>query len=246
MDEVIYVTTPERTAVRHCHVSHLTFSPLTDIHPSRKARLTLSNEQSVDLNAKKKDPHYPIWAWPHSAEGLCWWTMDNNLILHLFVQYYRGWGWGWGGYFRGFFLSPFSLTSLQLQRGEMMARFRARGISCWPASHAGRENHHTSHHTVIVKQSDQADTKCCQQLRDYDVNSTQQFKWGLQIFSEHSHHLRLQCVIPFWDLPWPACKSEGPTQPTTTTQLQSHHACSILTSAPLRWKPPWKRDDLLS
>lgn len=101
-------------------------------------------------------------------EGLCWWTMDNNLILHLFVQYYRRWG--WGGIWEGFF-SLFSLTSLQPQRGEMMARFRAHGISCWPASHAEREK---QHHTVIVKKTDQADTKWHQQLRDYDINSKQQ------------------------------------------------------------------------
>lgn len=32
---------------------------------------------------------------------------------------------------------------------------------------------------------------------------------------------------------WLACKSEGPTQPAKRTQQQSHHACSILMSAPL-------------
>lgn len=32
---------------------------------------------------------------------------------------------------------------------------------------------------------------------------------------------------------WPACKSEGPTRPTRTTQQQSHRACSILMSEPL-------------
>lgn len=38
------------------------------------------------------------------------------------------------------------------------------------------------HHTVIVKQTDPPDTKWCRQLRDYDVNSTQQFNWGSRSF----------------------------------------------------------------
>lgn len=87
--------------------------------------------------------------------------------------------WGRGAIWEGFF-SPLSVTSLQPQHGEMMARFRARGISCWPASHAGREK--KRHHTVIVKQTGQAGTKWCQQLRHYDVNPTQQLNWGSRSF----------------------------------------------------------------
>lgn len=69
-----------------------------------------------------------------------------------------------------------------------------------------------------------------------------QYNWNLL---EHLEQLqpennKLECRDVFFGLPSPACKSEGPTQQARMTQQQSHHACSILMSAPLHWKQPCK------